>query len=279
MATFEYPLQLKSAKPKPVEFKNTAKPSFKSPFGKPDDRKYLLLNPKKPYVKARDGELRLEDGRLAKDILPEELKGHMTQEEWEVFQDTTFESCEQTYKNLKAVIDAPKPAIEEFGKEPKMIPFLPEYNKFKALTNMIVEDMRFLTKELNSIRALYKMHLDKDGKTKEGIIQTDAYYLNKITDIKLRYFVAGTRIKNLIEPSMRHLADFHLSMEIRYYMAHPEETPPERLQRFMKERLKHFTNTKPPKPEPETPKEETTEEPVVQEYLEKTEEVKADANN
>lgn len=232
---------------KPKEVKSVVPeftPSFRH-FLKPRSSsklKYSLLNPKKPYVKKRDGEL--PEGIPVNRKMPEELKSKMTQEEYDVLVGTTFESCEEIYGQLIDQINAPELAIKEITKFEEMIPYLPEVNKFKRLTNMIVSDMRYFKKEIDSIRALYKKFITADGKTKPEINREDSYFLELITDVKLRFFVAGNRIKNVLLPSVQHVSDFYTSMKLRYYSV-PEhfDSAPDDIKDFLKTRIKNYTNT------------------------------------
>lgn len=232
---------------KPKEVKSVVPefiPSIRSFFKVRDSSKlkYSLLNPKKPFVKKRDGEL--PAGIPIDRKMPEDLKGKMTQEEYEIFVGTTFESCEEIYGQLIEQINAPEKAIKEITKFEEMIPYLPEVSKFKRLTNMIVSDMRYFKKEIDSIRALYKKFITAEGKTKPGINQEDYYILELITDIKLRFFVAGNRIKNVLLPSVQHVSDFYTSMKLRYYSV-PEhfDSAPDDIKEFLKTRIKNYTNT------------------------------------
>lgn len=204
--------------------------------------KYSLLNPKKPYVKKRDGEL--PEGIPLNRKMPEDLKDKMTQEEYEILVGTTFESCEEIYGQLIEQINAPEKAIKEITKFEEMIPYLPEVPKFKRLTNMIVSDMRYFKKEIDSIRALYKKFITAEGKTKPEINREDSYILELITDIKLRFFVAGNRIKNVLLPAVQHVSDFYTSMKLRYYSV-PEhfDSAPDDIKEFLKTRINNYTNT------------------------------------
>lgn len=202
--------------------------------------KVLLLNPKKPYVKARDGELKPIE-RVRK--MPEDLKGMMTQEEYSTLVDTTFESCVEIHRHLNEQILAPKRALEAFGAEDKekMLPYLPERDKFKLLANMTVSDMSDMERELNSIRKLYSKYLNADNTVKKEVDQEDAFFLELITDIKLRYVVCANRIRNTLLSEVQHISDFYTTMVINYYHQHPEEAP-EDIKKFISEELYKYTN-------------------------------------
>ena len=185
--------------------------------------KVLLLDPKKPYVKARDGELKPIE-RVRK--MPEDLKGLMTQEEYSTLVDTTFESCVEIHKHLYEQILAPKRALEAFGApdKEKMLAFLPERNKFKLLANMTVSDMSDMERELNSIRKLYSKYLNEDDTVKKEVNQEDAFFLEMITDIKLRYVVCANRIRNTLLSEVQHISDFYTTMVIKLLSSTPRRS-------------------------------------------------------
>lgn len=209
---------------------------------KKKEQNYLLMNPKKPHVNSRDGVLKPEDAIPGMQFLPEELKDKLTQEEYSTLVDTTFESCEGIYQQLSSQLDAPIKAINQLCSESEKMAYLPEIEKFKVLTTLIFSDIRELRKELNSIRALYTKYLNKDGSVKAEVNQEDAYILELVSDIKLRYLVCGNRIKNVLHPEVMHVSDFYTSMVIRFYHANPEGAP-EDIKKFMQERLNQFIGT------------------------------------
>lgn len=215
--------------------------AYRNKHDKEMHKVYLLKNPKKPYVKKRDGKLK---GKEAWKFVPEELQGQISQEQYEELMDTTVDSCEIFYHKLKEAIDSPDKALRQVLSKDntQFLPYLPEVEKFKTIVSMVSEDRIALHKELDSIRKLYEVFLGVDGKAKKDLPERDAYITEKVLDVKLRLFVCGQRIRNVFEPVVKHISDFYSSMKFAYYMQHKDEAP-EDIRKFLDERMANYTNT------------------------------------
>ena len=211
-----------------------------------EETKYLIKNPKKPFV----GDTDTLEAVVSHAKLPAELEGKITQEQYAALVDSTFESCEETYHQLKEQLNKPIKAIQEVtgDENVKFLPYLPERDKFITLTDMVVSDNKEMSKELESIRSLYTKYLDEDGNVKKDVPREDAYILELITDIKLRFFVCGNRILRLFEPAIKHVSDFYSTMKFSYYSQHLDEAPTD-IKTFLQTRLHQYTNTKVPEAE------------------------------
>lgn len=231
-------------KPVGVDLEKQSKPS---PFRGVDKEpiKYLHKSGKgenaETYRKDKHGELDVTKAKESHMVVPPELRGMVSEEEYAEMMDMTVMSCLKIHENIQKQIDAPKGAMEQFGDEKvaKMLPYLPEVSKFKLLANMIVSDMKELGRELKTIKSLYTRFLKEDGTPLDDIDHTDAYMLETIADIKLRYMVCANRVKSSLFSHVKHASDFYTAMNIRYYSDHPDEAP-EDTRKFMEERLGIF---------------------------------------
>lgn len=218
-------------------------PNLETKFKKAKRQKVLDIDPKRPYVKARDGEAKVIERVSA---IPEELKDQFSQDEWDALHDYTFESLESTYKTIKLMIEAPTKAFKELlTQDEKYKPYVQEVEKLKTMLAMNTSDTRDLVKEVNSIRKLYENFLNEDGSVKSDVPTLDAYIIEKIIDIKARYLVCTNRVRAITEPLTKHVSDFFSAMKFGYYLDHPEEAP-EDVKKFINERLYQYTNTTPP---------------------------------
>lgn len=194
------------------------------------------------YVKDKAKKSKVIERR---DVIPDSLIGKVTQEEWSMLNSLSFEGSELIYKNTKEKISAVNDAMQQILGDEKFLPYITEPEKFKLLCTMLLEDMGVMNKELNSIRSLYTQYLDENGqpKLKRTEYEKDAYFLELLADINLRYYVCNNRIKNILKPSLQHLSDFYTTMKINYY-AQPEhfDDAPLDIKDFIKYRLPSYTN-------------------------------------
>lgn len=227
----------------PLKFKGVA--SAMEASIKPKERVKVIPNPDNKPIRGKLDSSKAVDSAL---VIPEHLKGKLTAEEYALIVENNFESCEAIYHALEKQIDAPLKAISVFSEEKnkKFLPYISDVNKFRFLAKMIGNDVDALTKELNSIRTLYKDYIDAQGKTKKEINLMDVYFAEIILDIKTRYYTCQKRIQSLLEPSTLHLNDFYTAMVISYYVAHPDEAPDD-VKDFIDNQLQHYIRTEMPK--------------------------------
>lgn len=186
--------------------------------------------------------------------LPDGLKKLMNEDELEAIVDATWRSCENVYENLCKQLDAPVKAIKQITDKENMLPYLMERDKFLILVKMSTSDVTELKREVETIRDLYKSHLGTEVDKEDTTEDLDPYMLEKILDVKLRFFTAGSRIRNVLMPAVLHLSDFHTAMVLNYY-AQPEhrDEAPDDVRKFLDERLAQYVQPQTPTDEQRKP--------------------------
>lgn len=186
--------------------------------------------------------------------LPDGLKKLMNEDELDAIVDATWRSCENVYENLCKQLDAPVKAIKQITEKENMLPYLTERDKFLTLVKMSTSDVTELKREVESIRDLYKSHLGTEVDKEDTTEDLDPYMLEKILDVKLRFFTAGSRIRNVLMSAVLHLSDFHTAMVLNYY-AQPEhrDEAPDDIRKFLEERLAQYVQPQTPTDEQRKP--------------------------
>lgn len=198
--------------------------------------------------------------------LPDGLKKLMNEDELDAIVDATWRSCENVYENLCKQLDAPVKAIKQITDKENMLPYLTERDKFLTLVKMSTSDVTELKREVESIRDLYKSHLGTEVDKEDTTEDLDPYMLEKILDVKLRFFTAGSRIRNVLMPAVLHLSDFHTAMVLNYY-AQPEhrDEAPDDVRKFLDERLAQYVQPQTPTDEQRKPSQPSLDEMAAQE--------------
>lgn len=197
--------------------------------------------------------------------LPDGLKKLMNEDELEAIVDATWRSCENVYENLCKQLDAPVKAIKQITDKENMLPYLMERDKFLTLVKMSTSDVTELKREVETIRDLYKSHLGTEVDKEDTTEDLDPYMLEKILDVKLRFFTAGSRIRNVLMPAVLHLSDFHTAMVLNYY-AQPEhrDEAPDDVRKFLEERLAQYAQPQTPTDEQRKPSQPSLDEMAAQ---------------
>ena len=226
--------------------------------------KYIVINPKEPYVKARDGELdtkkakSLDDRKIDQVLnnlisnLPSDLREGIDLESTKKSINLTLDEIDEKYLECLSILDKVPELIEVFNKEEnrKFLPYLGaigtkeedginkvvindnEREKLFILLRMLLEDRTYLKKELDTIRSLYLKYMEEvevDGKKvyrkKEGVRDDSVKITEEKMDILTRYFVFSTRVNDVFNIPFKHVSDFYSSMVYNYYINHPDEAP------------------------------------------------------
>lgn len=226
--------------------------------------KYIVINPKEPYVKARDGELdtkqaksldeRKIDNVLNKLIsnLPEDLKDGIDFDSTKKSLSLSLDEIDDKYKECVSILDKVPELINIFNKteNQKFLPYLGaigtkeedginkividdnEREKLFVLLKMLLDDRTYLRKELDTIRSLYSKYMEEveiDGKKvyrrKEDVREDSVKITEEKMDILTRYFVFSTRVNDIFNIPFKHVSDFYSSMVYNYYINHPDEAP------------------------------------------------------